>query len=529
MSADALTAAPLAPPQPVVVNKWAIAFAVALGALLEIIDTSIVNVALTDMATSLDATIAETSWIVSSYAVANVIILPLSAWLGHRFGQKRYFLFSLVGFVGASVLCGLSTSLPMLIIARVLQGLMGGGLLAKAQSILFQVFPREQQAMAQAFFGIVVISGPAIGPTLGGFLVTNVDWRWIFFINLPIGLLAISMVWAALPKDPPKPAKYPPIDYIGILLLAVGLGCLQTFLEEGNRNDWFESTEMSALALFSALGIIFFIYRELTTPHPAVNLRVLRYRSLWAGSIMSIVLGVALYGALFAIPIFAQQIMGMTPLDVGMMLLPSALAAAFMMPVAGVLLSKKMPPRIGLVIGSMILATTLFMLTPLTPQTGEDDFFWPLLIRGMGMVFLFLPLNMSTLAPIPKHDVAAATGFFNLTRQLGGSIGVAWLSTMLTNRVAIHKAALVEHLVSNDPAVIERVSTYAHALQAKGMTVLDAQHGAVAIMDRVVTGQASVLAFADTFWYVAVLVLAMIPLVFVLGKPPSGAKVEMGH
>lgn len=528
MSTDAITAAPaFVVPQ---VNKWLVAAAVALGALLEVVDTSIVNVALTDMAVALNATISETSWIVSSYAVANVIILPLSAWLGHRFGQKRYFIFSLIGFVAASVLCGMATSLPMLIVARVLQGLMGGGLLAKAQAILFQTFPREQAAMAQAFFGIVVISGPAIGPTLGGFLVTNVDWRWIFFVNVPLGAIAVFMCATALPKDKPRDmARTATIDWWGIGFLAAGLGCLQTFLEEGNRNDWFQSLEMVALAAVAVIGIALFIWRELTTEYPIVNLRVLRHRSLWAGSIISVSVGIALYGALFSIPIFCQQIMGMNAQQVGNMLLPSALAAGCMMPIAGKLLSGKLDPRIALAIGCVILGSTLFALTPLTAQTGEDDFFWPLLVRGAGMVFMFLPLNMATLGPIPRSEIADASGFFNLTRQLGGSIGVALLSTMLTQRIAFHSAVLSEHLVSTDPMVLQRIAQATQLFQSKGMALVDAQHAALASLQGTVMQQASVMSFGDTFWLVAMCVIAMLPLILLLGRPPKGAGMGMGH
>jgi len=512
------------------VNKWAVAVAVALGALLEVVDTSIVNVALTDMAVSLNATISETSWIVSSYAVANVIILPLSAWLGHRFGQKRYFIFSLVGFIAASMLCGFATSLPMLIVSRVLQGLMGGGLLAKAQAILFQTFPPSQAAMAQAFFGIVVISGPAIGPTLGGFLVTNVDWRWIFFVNLPIGALAIFLCATTLPKDKPRDvARTSRVDWWGIGFLAAGLGCLQTFLEEGNRNEWFDSLEMVALASVAVIGLTLFVWRELTTDQPIVNLRVLRHRSLWAGSIISVSVGIALYGALFSIPIFCQQIIGMNAQQVGNMLLPSALAAGFMMPIAGKLLSGKLDPRLGLAIGCVILGSTLFALTPLTTQTGEGDFFWPLLVRGAGMVFMFLPLNMATLGPIPRNEVADASGFFNLTRQLGGSIGVALLSTMLTQRIAFHSAVISEHLASNDPAVLSRIGSLAQLFMSKGMAMIDAQHASLASLEGAVMRQASVMAFGDTFWLVALCVFSMLPLILLLGRPPRGGNVEMGH
>lgn len=521
------TERPLAPAVPSF-GKWAIAFSVALGALLEIVDTSIVNVALTDMAASLDATISQTSWIVSAYAVANVIILPLAAGLSLRFGQKRYFLFSLVGFTIASVVCGLATSLPMLIVARVVQGLAGGGLLAKAQSILFQVFPRKEQAMAQAFFGIVIISGPAIGPTLGGYLVTNVGWRWIFFVNVPIGILATTMVWLTLPPDGPLRRFAERIDLPGILFLAIGLGCLETFLEEGNADGWFESNTITAFAVASVLGLVAFVWRELTTPNPAVDLRVLRHRSLWVGSIISVVLGVALYGALFVIPIFSEQVMHMTSQQVGMMLLPSALAAAVMMPVVGVMLSKKLDPRVALTIGCVVLGATLHALVPLSPATGEDDFFWPLLVRGAGMVFMFLPLTLATLGSIPKHEVASATGFFNLTRQVGGSIGVALLSTMLTDRAVFHKAIISEHLVSTDPDVLGRLSALTTAFHGHGMAHNDASQAALRVLNGTVAQQASVMSFGDIFWVVSIAVFCMIPLAWMLARPTAGGEAPAG-
>lgn len=509
------------------VNKWGVAFAVALGALLEIVDTSIVNVALTEMQNSLGATLSEVSWVVSSYAVANVIVLPLTAWLGHRFGKKNYFVFSLIGFTIASVLCGFATNLPMLIIARVLQGLAGGGLLAKAQAFLYETFPREEQPMAQAFFGAIVIAGPAIGPTLGGYLVTNVDWRWIFFINVPVALLAVPMALTFIPKDDDHRDKSS-VDWFAILLLAIGLGSLQAFLEEGNSDDWFQSNLITGLAIAAVVGMIAFVWRELKSDRPVVDLRVLRYRSLWAGSILSVVVGMSLYGALFAVPIFCQSILHYTSEDVGFLLLPSALASAFMMPVVGRLL-KRFDPRLVLVCGGLTLVLALHLLTGLSPQTGESDLVAPLMIRAVGTTMLFLPLNLSTLGPIPRQDVGAASGFFNLTRQMGGSIGVALLSTLLTQRQAFHRAVLVEHLTPGDPLVMERLGMMAKGLAAKGVPLLDAQHRALAMLDGLVNQQAAVMSFGDTFWAVAALVLCSLPLVLLLGKPQKGVKVDAGH
>ena len=263
------------------------------------------------MQASLGASREQMSWVVSSYAVANVIMLPLSTWLGDKFGQKKYFIFSLIGFTVSSVLCGLSTSLEMLTVARVIQGLRGGGLLAKAQAILFQTFPKEEQGEAQGFFGAIVIAGPVIGPTLGGYIVTNIGWRWIFYINIPVGIVAVMMCSTFLKPDV-KEREPAPIDWLGIGLLAVGLGSLQTFLEEGYSDDWFESKFVTWMFVLAVVGIVGFVVRMLTVDKPVVDLRVLRYKSLAAGSVLSVVIGMVLYGAIFALPIFAASVMGYT-------------------------------------------------------------------------------------------------------------------------------------------------------------------------------------------------------------------------
>jgi DHA2 family multidrug resistance protein len=512
-----------------VANKWGIAFAVSLGALLEVVDTSIVNVALTDIQSALGATLSEVSWVVSSYAVANVIILPMTAWLGLRFGKKRYFIFSLIAFTISSVMCGLAQSLPMLILARSIQGLGGGGLLAKAQSILFETFPKSEQAMAQGFFGIIVIAGPAIGPTLGGYLTTNVDWRWIFFINIPVGIGAVLMCMTFLPADDPSTSKKAgPIDWTGIALLTAGLGALQTVLEEGQSDDWFDSSFIRAFSAIAAVALAAFIVREMNTDYPVVDLRVLRYRSLWSGSIMSVVIGMALYGALFAIPIFAQTVMHYTAQDTGILLFPSALCAGLAFPLAARLLSF-LDPRVMLATGALILTTAVYQLAHLTPQSGYWDLFWPLIIRSFGTVFMFLPLTMATLGPIPKKDVAAATGFFSLTRQLGGSVGVAILTAFLSRREAFHRTVLVEKVVQGSAMVEQRIGLIAAAFTSKGIDPIAAKQKATGALDGLVSLQAAVMSFGDTFWATAALVLGTLPLVMLLGKPDRGQKVDAGH
>lgn len=532
MSASVVTQAATFPAAPAAqaeapVNKWLVAIAVALGALLEVVDTSIVNVALNEMQNSLGATLSQVSWVVSSYAVANVIILPLTAWLGDRFGKKRYFVFSLVAFTLASIMCGLSTTLPMLIVARVLQGLGGGGLMAKAQSILFETFPREEQALAQGFFGAIVIAGPAIGPTLGGYIVTNVNWRWIFFVNIPVGIAGTLLCLAVLPADKIKAGAKGAIDWLAIGLLAVGLGSLQTVLEEGQSDDWFTSPFIVMLSIFAVCGLALFVWRSWYSDHPVVDLRILRYRSMWSGSILSVIIGMGLYGALFSVPIFAQGILHYTSQQTGMLLLPGALASAGGMFVASALL-RRFDPRSLIVLGALVIVAALLMLARITPQTGADHLFWPLIIRSFGTVLMFLPLSMATLGPVPTEDIAAATGFFSLTRQLGGSIGVAILTTVLAQREAFHRTVIVEKLAYADPKVLERVATLTSGL-GKNVDVATAHDRALRVLDGSVNMQAAVLSFADTFWITAVLFVVSLPLVLLLGKPRVGAKVSAGH
>lgn len=509
-------------------RRWLIAVSVALGALLEIVDTSIVNVALPQMQASLGVTLSEVGWVITSYAIANVIILPLSAWLGDRFGKKRFFVFSLIAFVGASILCGLSHSLPMLVLSRVLQGLFGGGLLSKAQSFLWETFPPEERGSAQALFGVVAIAGPAIGPTLGGYIVTNLDWRWIFFINLPIGVLAVFMAATFLPEDHGTKVTGS-VDWVSLGFLAAGLGALQTFLEEGYSDSWFDSPFICACAALAVVCLVFFVHRQLTTESPVVDLRVLRYRSLWAGCIVSAVIGMGLYGAMFAVPIFAQTVMRYTSQQTGMLMLPGALASAFAMPVMARLL-RNFDPRVLVASGSIIVVTSLMMLAKLNPQTNESELFWPLIIRGFGTVAMFLPMSMATFASVPVKDVAKATGLYNLTRQLGGSIGIAVLTTVLSSRTAFHRSVLVEKLGISDVSTLERVRAIAGSFMAKGFDAESARRQALTLLDGNVNLQASVMSFADSFWLVAVVFLCTMPLLFLLGgKTKERAAVADAH
>ncbi len=510
-------------------RKWAIALTASLGAILEVIDTSIVNVALTDIQASLGATITEVGWVVTAYGIANVILIPLTAWLGDYFGKKTYFIFSLIGFTIASIMCGLSSNLPMLIISRIIQGLCGGGLLAKAQAILFETFPPQEQGIAQAVFGVGVIAGPAIGPTLGGYLTDGLGWRWIFFVNIPFGILAVVMAWIFLLKDKNKDEqRNRTVDWWGIAFLAISIGSFQTVLEEGQKDYWFESSFISTLTVVGFLGLGLFIWRELSTKHPAVNLRVLRHRSLAAGSLYSGILGMGLYGALFAVPIFAQSILHFTATQTGLLLAPGALASAVTMIMLGKL-SGKVDARLLIASGAIGMTLVMFQLASITPQTGTEDLFWPLVERGAVTVLMFLPLSLASLAPLPKEEISAASGFYNLTRQLGGSVGIAILTTLLDRREAFHRAILVTHITPYDPQTNQRLDLLTGLFEGRGIDAVRAHKQALTVIDQTINQQAAVLSFADIFRVVGVVFLCSLPLLLFLGKGGSGAKAPTAH
>lgn len=508
--------------------KWFIAITAALGAILEIIDTSIVNVALPDIQGNLGATLSEVGWVSTGYACANVIMIPLTAWLGERFGRKQYLVFSLIGFTASSVLCGLSGNLMMLIIARILQGLCGGGLLAKAQSILFETFPREEQPAAQAIFGIGVIAGPAFGPVLGGFLTDTLGWRWIFFINLPVGIIAVLMTLVFLPRDVDEEIKIHKVDWPGIGLLALGLGCFQTMLEEGQQEDWFSSNFIIAVAAGAVIGIGLFIWRELSVENPAVNLRVLKHRSLAAGSLYSLVLGMGLYGVMFAVPIFVQTYLHFTATQSGLLLMPGAFASACTMILMGKI-SGRIDARLLIACGAIATVATALLLAQIDPDTGTDSLFWPLILRGLGTVMMFLPLSLATLGDLPKKDVAAGSGFYNLTRQMGSSIGIALIATLLAHREGVHRATLVEHINAYSPAAQERLDLFAGAFARHTADPVASTQQAYHTLDAIVSGQAMLLSFADVFRYVAFAFVVSLPLLLLLGRGQNKQAAAAAH
>ncbi len=506
--------------------KWAILFAGVFSAVLEVIDVSIVNVAMPHMQGNLSATLSEIGWVSTGYAMANVVVIPLTSWLEKRFGKKNYFVFSLIGFTLASVACGIATNLGTLIAGRIVQGLAGGGLLAKGQSLIFETFPPREQAVASAVFGMGVIIGPTIGPYLGGLLTDTLGWRWIFYINMPIGMFATWMIMTFLPEDDPdKLDRNSHVDWWGILFLCVGLGCLQIVLEQGEEDDWFSSDFITRMSIASVIGMALFIWHELRVKLPAVDLRVLKDKSLAAGSLYSTFLGMGLYGTIFVIPLYTQNMLNYTATQTGEILIPGALATAVSMVLLGKFMDR-FDPRILVAIGGLQIAFAMYLLSVLSPDTGVRQLFWPLMLRGFAMGFLFLPLTIAALGGLAKKDISAGSSFFSLTRQLGGSIGIAILTTILAKQNVIHRSELVYHVNEFNPSFVERVNGSLATFVAQSGDYVTAQSQALRSIDLAVMKQSLLLSYRDVYLVVGALFIITLPLILLLSK--GGKNTDIG-
>jgi len=493
--------------------KYLIAISVTLAAMLELIDTSIVNVAIPHMMGNLGATLDEIAWVSTGYIIANVIVIPLSSWLSSHFGRKNYFTGSILLFVVASFFCGAAGSLGALIFWRVIQGIGGGALLSTAQSTLYESFPPAEAGTGMAIFGMGVMVGPTLGPTLGGWITDNFNWPWIFYINVPLGIFAAVMAWAYVP-DAEHQERSDTIDYWGILLLAIGVGSLQWMLERGERYDWFESRFVTTLAVVAVVSLVGLVWRELTIEEPVIDFRVLKSRQLAAGTAIAAVLGFALYGSVFILPVFLQQLHGFTAWQTGKVILPGALASAFTMAIVG-RNSQKLDARYTVVAGAVLFFFSMLMLSRLTFDTSVQQLFWPLVLRGVGLGLIFVPLTNASMAELDVRQLHQGTGLYNLTRQLGGSLGIAILATQLATLIKGQKAILTEHVVSTDPSVLARVDGITRAMVARGADLTSAKQMALQVLDRQVAGQASVLAFYKIYLISGIALLCALPLLLV--------------
>jgi DHA2 family multidrug resistance protein len=490
-----------------------VTLAVITATMLEIIDTTIVNVALPNIQGNFGVSVDQGAWVVTGYIIANVVVIPITPWLSERFGRRAYYLASIVLFTFASIMCGLSGSFGELVFWRLIQGMGGGGLISTSQAILRDTYPLSEQGKAQGIFSLGVIVGPALGPLLGGIITDNLTWRWAFFINIPVGILAALAVFFVL-RNPIKPQKDKVLDWIGLALLALGLGSLQYVLDQGQQYDWFSDPNIRLFAILSAAGLVGFVVRTLRSRIPVVDLHVLRYREVAAGSLLGAALGVSLYGSVLILPQYVQSSLGFTATLSGETILVRALAIGLLTPLAAVLAMRgRLDARWQVFTGFLLLGVSNWMLAQVTTS---DSSFWTfgaaLIVSGVGLSQIFVPLSIAVLGSVPPKDVAAASAFFNLARQVGGSIATAVLVTVLVRGVTHHQAALGSDVTLHTQAIQQY-------LQAHG-----GEHSANALRNlaNLVTQQAYILSYADTSRLTALITLLLAPLVVLMRRRRAG-------
>jgi len=503
------------------INPWLIAVSVMFATFMEVLDTTVVNVSLPHIAGSLSATIDEATWALTSYLVANAIILPMTGWLATRFGRKRLLMLSVVGFTLSSFLCGLAPTLGMLIVFRIMQGATGGALQPLSQAVLLEAFPPHDRGKAMGFWGLGIVVAPILGPVLGGWLTENYSWRWVFYINIPVGIASIVMTKMFIFDPPYLRQESRRIDYWGIGMLAVGIGALQIVLDKGQEDDWFSSNMITVLAIVSAVTLVALVIHELTTDDPVVDLRVFKERSYAVGVFLMTVVGFVLYGSLVLLPVMLQTVLGYPPLQAGIAMAPRGVGSFFMMPLTG-WMTGHFDARKLLTSGLAIGGLTLIWLSRLNLQAGYWDIFWPQLLQGGGMALLFVPLTTVAMDPIPRERMGNATSLFNLMRNIGGSIGIATTGTMLTRSQQTTTSMLGSHVSAYDAGSQAIFAQMRAAFIAAGADVTTATSRAYAALFGMVQRQAAMVAFVGIFQLLGILFLMLIPLVLLMRRPKRG-------
>ena len=511
------------------INPWIVTCSVMLATFMEVLDTTVVNVSIPHIAGNLASTNEEGTWVVTSYLVSNAIVLPISGWLANHMGRKRLLLTCVAGFTLTSLCCGLATSLPQLIAFRVLQGLTGGGLQPLAQAILLETFPKERHGHAMAAFGIGILLAPILGPTLGGWITDNYSWRWIFYLNLPVGILSLVLMNRFVFDPHYVKRGNGKVDLWGIGFLVLGIGSLQVFLDTGQRKDWFSSAYIQVFAALCVFGLVALIIRELMTDHPVVDLRVLKNRSFSSGVFLISMLGFVLYASLVLLPLYLQTLMGYPAYNSGLALSPRGIGALLFTPLAGHLTTKTDPRRL-LVVGMVLGSITMFQLSGLNLHAGFWDIFWAQILQGIALSFLFIPLMALAMAKIQPEKMGNATSIFNLMRNIGGSVGIAIMTTFLARRAQVHQSHLVAHIVPGSSQTARLLRGLQANFYAHGTDAVTASRKALAAIYGLVQQHASMLAFVEAFWLMGVVFLLMIPFLPLLqySKPkrPSAATPE---
>jgi len=497
------------------------------AAIMELIDTSIVNVALSDISGNLGATIEDTSWVVTAYAIANVIIIPLTGFLAKYFGRKNYYISSIMLFTIASYACANSGTLSTLVIWRFVQGIGGGALLSTSQSILFDAFPPEKRGMASGMFGMGIVLGPAIGPALGGIIIDNYSWPLIFLINIPFGIVAVSLALKYIDKKEDEytiDRKSIPIDFIGVSLLAVGVGSLQYVLEKGQSEDWFSDSTIRILTATATLGILSFIWWELKTKTPVIDLRVLKSKNLVASNLLTFVCGFGLFGGVFIFPVMVQRVYQYTPTDAGLGIVPGALFAIFIMPIIGKRLAAGTPPVIFVVIGFIAFVMHGYSSSLSTPDSGKSWFIVPQIYRGIGAACLTVPLINQAVIGLKPQEMPYGIALTNMLRQLGGAFGIAVMNTYVTIRYAVHRTDLVANLATNDPELQARLSNTTTNLLAKGISPLDAPKAATTLLEFTLNKQSYLCSYLDAYRLICVFFICAFPLILLLENKSMDAQ-----
>jgi MFS transporter, DHA2 family, multidrug resistance protein len=500
------------------VNRWIVSVAVALATFMEVLDTTVVNVSLPHIGGTMSATVEEATWVLTSYLVANAIVLPMTGWLARFFGRKRLLLFAIVGFTSASFLCGLAPNLESLIIFRVMQGLSGGAMQPLSQAIMLEAFPPEERGKAMAFWGMCIIVAPILGPVIGGWLTDSFSWRWVFYINIPVGLLSFVMARLFVFDPPYLRRESASIDYWGIGMLAVWMGSLQILMDKGEQEDWFSSNTMIALAAIAAIGLIIFVARELMAEHPVVDLRVLKNRTYAAGVFMISCLGFVLYGSLVLLPIFLQTLLGFPALQAGIALAPRGVGSMIATPIIGGFLGR-IGARKALAFGVITTSITLFWLGNLNLNAGYWEVFWPQFIQGLALGCLFVPLTTIAMDPIQREHTGNATSIFNMMRNIGGSAGIAVSATMLARDRQFYSNVLVGHV---NPYSTE-TRTMLHQLQsanvAAGSDPVTAMQQSYGALYGLVQRQAAMMSFVGVFRIMGAVFLIILPLLWITKRP----------
>ncbi|MEI6667247.1 MAG: DHA2 family efflux MFS transporter permease subunit [Acidobacteriota bacterium] len=502
-------------------HPWLQALAVMAGTFMVVLDSTIVNVSLPHIAGSLSATIEETTWALTTYLAANAVILPITGWLATFFGRKRLLLLSVVGFTATSVLCGMATSLWFLIACRIVQGATGGVMQPMSQAIMLEAFPPRKRGQAMAFWGVGIVVAPILGPMLGGWLTENLSWRWVFYVNVPVGLVAFFLIEAFIVDPSYLRRLSSKVDWWGLALLGIGIATLQIGLDQGQKEDWFSSTWIVALLMVAAACLIGLVIRELLVDNPVVDFRIFKERTFAAGVTLMTLMGFVLYGSLVVMPVMLQTLLGYSSVTAGNAMAPRGVGTLLLMPVVGMIIGRVDARKI-LAAGFLISGLTFFWMGQLNMNMGYWDIFWPQVVQGMGLGLLFTPLATVSMDRIARERMGNATSLFNLMRNIGGAAGIAMVQTLLARQRQIHTNVLIAHVTEYDSGSRQLLTGLKSAFVARGADAVTAVERSYGAAFGIVQRQAAMMAFIDVFWAMGIVFLVLLPLIAIMRRPHDG-------